>query len=589
MTRRVAYGVLLAFCVVVCAAPNSCSVAPQGSPGFPVDSDYIAIDSAGNVLGGGGVPGQSMSGIWLSDNSGATGSVYSFNVLTDQDGTAMITNGRINANWSSQVIWNPPCDQVTSASQIFTDVTAFGFGFSCVLTIGTESANSSTHFVIPGSLPSTLTSYGNFSTAYGEPGLRVYVGSPTPSLVSTFMASTVVPGSSATFPFPTQSNGSPLAEGFYALVNTNVASGGNAVWVDSSYLAVGGSTTLSNAFGVDAGDASTSVETCIVIESRTYCSVAPTTYAPKPIFTQYYANEVSYGGTAIAVGTQPVAVKLYGSYLKTTTSGYPPTTIYTRTTSPANAIVVNSGSSSVSIVNLQTNTQSKNIAVGAQPMAVALNSAATYAYVPSYGVGTLSEINLSTQAVSRTVTIAPGLLSVAMDPSGSYVWVGGANYLYKVNLSTFALASSVPVSGSVTSLAASNAQNELVYTLVQSCCSASSAYAANELLLSNLSTPGTYAHAAASPYAAYTMNGTLPTAAVIPTATAVSAQFSNGMGASATPTGFVIYDLIGHQQIMTGTTPTPVRGIAADPNSLFAYFTLPDSNEYIVVPLESAP
>jgi hypothetical protein len=40
---------------------------------------------------------------------------------------------------------------------------------------------------------------------------------------------------------------------------------------------------------------------------------------------------------------------------------------------------------------------------------------------------------------------------------------------------------------------------------------------------------------------------------------------------------------------MIGTTPTPVRGIASDPKGMFAYFTLPDSNEYISVPLESTP
>lgn len=223
-------------------------------------------------------------------------------------------------------------------------------------------------------------------------------------------------------------------------------------------------------------------------------------------------------------------------------------------------------------------------------MAIALNSAATMAYVANYGSGTLSEIDLSTSAVSRTATGLGGALSVAMDPSGSYVWVGGTNYLYKVSLSTFAVVSSVSVSGSVTSLAASNTQNELVYTLVQNCCTASSTYAANELLLSNLSMPGTYAHAAATPFAPYTMSGTLPSAAVLPQASSVvSARFSNGMGASATPTGFVIYDLISHAQIMAGATPTPVRGIASDPNSMFAYFTLPDSNEYIAVPLEYAP
>jgi hypothetical protein len=159
-----------------------------------------------------------------------------------------------------------------------------------------------------------------------------------------------------------------------------------------------------------------------------------------------------------------------------------------------------------------------------------------------------------------------------------------------VSLSTFTVVQSAPVNGTVTSLAMSNAQNELVYTLVQGCCTGSSTYAANELLVSNLSQPGTYAHATASPYAAYTMNGTLPTAAVLPQATnVVSARFSNGMGASSTPTGFVIYDLVTHAQIMVGTTPTPVRGIATDPDCMFAYFTLPDSNEYIAVPLEYTP
>jgi YVTN family beta-propeller protein len=311
---------------------------------------------------------------------------------------------------------------------------------------------------------------------------------------------------------------------------------------------------------------------------------------PAAIFTQYYSSQVSYGGKTIAVGSEPVAVKFYGSYMTTSTSTNGSVTTTTDITSPANAIVANSGSNSVSILDLQNDTDTANITVGTQPMAVTLNSAETYAYVANYGSGTLSEVDLSTKAVTRTATSMAGALSVAVDPSGSYVWVGGTNYLYEVSLSTFAIVQSVPVSGSVTSIAASSAQNELVYTLVQNCCSASSTYAANELLLSNLSTPGTYAHADASPYAAYTMKGTLPSAAALPQATSVvSARFSNGMAASATPTGFVIYDVIGHQQIMTGNTPTPVRGIASDPECKFAYFTLPDSNEYITVPLEYTP
>jgi hypothetical protein len=154
-----------------------------------------------------------------------------------------------------------------------------------------------------------------------------------------------------------------------------------------------------------------------------------------------------------------------------------------------------------------------------------------------------------------------------------------------VNLGNFTIASTVAVSGNVTSMAASNAQNELVYTLVQNCCTASSNYVANEIKLSNLTTPGAYSQSNAAAYAPYTMNGTLPSAATIPTATAVSAQFGNGVAASSTPTGFVVYDVVSHQQLMAGTTPTPVRGIASDPSNTVVYFTLPDSNEYISVPM----
>lgn len=402
------------------------------------------------------------------------------------------------------------------------------------------------------------------------------------TVVGSATATSVAPGGvSATFPFPTSTSGGSLGSGFYFFLVKNLTSAGESKFIDGTYFDLGGDTTLSSALGVDAG---------IYLRTEYHCVIGPggkekcseaSAKTSEPVVTQYYSGQVTYLGETLAVGSYPVAVKLYGSYTYTS----PPDGDLTVTeTYPPNAVVANSGSNSVSFVNF-VNKTSTSVAVGTQPMAVALNSADTYAYVPNYGSGTLSEVDLSTQAVSRTATVGTGVQSVAMDPSGSYVWVGGANYLYKIALSTFTVAASYPVSGSVTSMAASNAQNELVYTLVQNCCSGSSTYVANEVSLSNMSTLGSHAQGAASAYAPYTMNGTLPSAAVIPTATAVSAQFGNGMAASATPTGFVIYDVVSHHQIMTGTTPTPVRGIASDPLNLFAYFTVPDSNEYITVPL----
>jgi YVTN family beta-propeller protein len=449
---------------------------------------------------------------------------------------------------------------------------------------------SDSHFAIAGSLPATVTiDASGLTTANGMPQLLAY--SSSLALSATVTASSVAGnGSSATFPFPTT-----LGQGMYMFAVKNLGASGQYNVVDATYYSIGGTTALSSAFGVDAADISQTVEVCYSGGSGGHGGCGHSSSSSvTPIVTQYNSNQVVYvtpntssGGLSaatVAVGTRPVAAKLYGTYTAEWEHNYGGDTEEIATTFPSNAIVVNSGSNSVTLINF-VNTSTVNITVGTQPMAVALNSAGTMAYVANYGSGTISEVNLSTQSVSRTVTAGPGLLGVAVDPSGSYVWTGGTNYLYKISLSTFAVVATQEVSGSVTSLAASNAQNELAYTIVQNCCTSSSTYAANELLLSNLTSPGSYAHASAAPYAPYTMNGTLPSAAVLPQATYVSAQFGNGMAASATPTGFVVYDVVSHQQLMTGNTPTPVRGIASDPSNTTVFFTVPDTNEYIVVPL----
>jgi YVTN family beta-propeller protein len=401
------------------------------------------------------------------------------------------------------------------------------------LYIDTEGDNTSIHYALSGSAPSTITAYGDFTTTYGNPSLRIYVGGSSPGFANAMSATSTVPGSSAVFPFPTQSNGSPLAEGFYGLTSTSVNSAGNAVSTGKpSYLAIGGATSLSGAYGVDAADI-TQVDT--VCNPKTgECTYTTEPIYAVPIITEYYSNEVAGWTGNITVGSEPVAIKVYGSY---TEELFQNTNHPESKKGPGSAIVANLGSSSVSIVSFSSNSVVANISVGAKPMAIALNSAGTMAYVASYGNGTLAAINLSNNTLSGTTTGLTGAQSVAMDPSGSYVWVGVSNYLYKVSVSTLAVAASYPVSGQVTSLAASSAQNELVYTLVEGCCSSSSAYSANEVAISTLTSKGTYNAASASPYADYTMGGTLPSAATLPQATVVSAQFSNGIGASATPTG----------------------------------------------------
>jgi len=373
----------------------------------------------------------------------------------------------------------------------------------------------------------------------------------------------------------------------YMFAVKNLTGSGQFKVIDATHFSIGGTTALAGAFGIDAGDIVVTSFTCEPPSGGPGKCVPGTTSTSKtrtpiPILSEYYLNQVSYNGHTFAVGSEPVAIKEYGTSTVTNPNLY-----YERVTTvqPANAIVVNLGSASVTILDLVGNRILANVAVGSQPIAVAVNSGASSAYVVNYGSGTLSEVSLSTYAVTRTATIGSQPQSVAIDPSGSYVWVGGPNYLKEVSLSTFGVIATQPVTGTVTSLAASNAQNELVYTLVANCCSNSSTYSAHDLALSSMTSPGSYAQATASPYSTYTMNGTLPSAANIPHATTVSTNFGNGIAASATPTGFVIFDVVSHKQIMSGNTPTPVRGIASDPNNWVAYFTLPDSNEYIAVPL----
>src|SRR5437879_59241 len=107
-----------------------------------------------------------------------------------------------------------------------------------------------------------------------------------------------------------------------------------------------------------------------------------------------------------------------------------------------------------------------------------------------------------------------------MDPGGSAVWVGGSGYLKKVDLGTFAVTVTSSISGTVTSLAASAAQNELVYTSVSSgCCSSGSQYVTHDAQISTLASSGSYGTTSATPYAAYTMGGSLPSPSLNPGAT----------------------------------------------------------------------
>lgn len=453
----------------------------------------------------------------------------------------------------------------------------------CTLTTALLPAADS-HFAVRGQEPATITvgAYG-LSSTNGFPQLLVYDSQG--NLAATTTANAVATdGSSATFPFPLATNGSHLFGGFYMLAVKNmIDANGDFKIVDATYYAIGDTAVSPGAFGIDAADVTVNTTICTGIGihrcDEIYQITSSTTTA-EPLIAQYFQNQLTFRGSTIPVGSQPVAVKAFATshFLS-----HPDPSTTVMTFMPTRAIVVNSGSNNVSVVNLASPGTLATISVGTQPMGLALS--ATKAYVANFGSGTVSEIDLASFVVSRTVTVGAGAQVVTLDPAGTAIWVGGSGYLKKVDLATFTVTATQAVNGAITSLETSSAQNELVFTLVSgTCCDNGSGYSAQELPMSTLTPVGNYGASPAQQYASYTMNATLPTPAAIPGATRVSTQWGNGMVASATPTGFVIYDLVNHVEIMRGSTPTPVRGIASDPSNTVIFFTLPDSNEYLSVP-----
>jgi YVTN family beta-propeller protein len=444
------------------------------------------------------------------------------------------------------------------------------------------------HFGYTESLPSTITIYGSgLSSTYGFPQLYVFdtLGQQYGTSTATSVAAD---GSSATFPFPQQSGGGALPSLFYFFgIRNFITSPNDFEFLTGTYYSIGSSTSVPNLgpFGIDAFDQPSSGQNCNYDpdSGNTYCTSFNSNY-PGHAITYFSTGQLLGWGGTTTVGSQPTAVKVYGS--ANVCENLDSYGGYECTTEPAKAIVTNMGSNSVSIVDLVNNVLVATIGVGSQPVAVALNSGATYAYVAEYGDGKLYEINLSNNTVSRSTTVGTAAQSVAVDPSGSAVWVGGSGYLKEVALSSFSVSNTVSVSGTVTSVAPSNGQNALVYSLVTNpCCSGGSTYTANELQLSNLSGSGTYGNSSAYAYSQSVIGQSLPNTSVSPEGCAVSVKWGNGMGACATATGFVVYDIVSNQQIMSGTTPTPVRGIASNTSNTTMYLTLPDSNLILTVPL----
>jgi len=469
-------------------------------------------------------------------------------------------------------------------------------------TCNTSAAES--FFQLSGSLPTTLTiPASGLTTTYGYPVLAVSSVKANGVVSEQEALSVGSGGTNATFYYPTNSSGQTLAPGLYAYIIGNWTAPGVLSSVAGDALAIGTSTTLTDPYGVDVINKSVFREVCTgggsaakrqqpqVIcpppdgEISPSCTQPPTctsttTTSILPLVTLLSSAELNYLGSNIAVGSQPAAVKAYHN--ATATSGTPGVGVYTATTQPMLALVANSGSNNVSVVSLYPTPQvTATITVGTQPVAILIDGTGTYGYVANLGSNTVSQINLSTNTVSGTVTVGSAPTSLALDPSGTAFWVGGLNYISKINTSNLSTAATYKISGQVTSLSVSAGQNDYVYTVING----STFQGAHASLTSGV--PHTDYQLA---YHGAAVDRAEPQASGPPSwmqvgGPLVSASYGNRYIVEGTPNGFAVLDLEVDKVMMQGTTSAPIVGIAVDPQNGTAYATEPGSNTLLSIPL----
>jgi YVTN family beta-propeller protein len=471
------------------------------------------------------------------------------------------------------------------------------------LNADTQTPYASSRFAITGSIPSSVTlgSLEPYSSTYGMPLLYVYSGSGgNPSLVTTITATSVASdGSTATFPLP-----SSLAESGYGLITENKTSSSEFSANGFNFYSIAQSQTIAGSpFGVSVGAQTTETITCTYVEEgnpphqTTQCATSSSNPDTIPVISLYSANQVMIGSTLVNVGANPTAVGTYAVSPVTSTTSNGSGYVTTILSGSLRAIVANSGSNTVTILNTVTNAPVATVTVGNQPVALTVDSAAGYAYVANYTDSTISRVNLSTNTAAGTVTVGGHPTSVALT-SGGTLWVGGVGFLTEINTSTMTATATEAISGkTIVGLGYSNSVGQIVATTVDS----SNNVYIDQIAPSSVTAGGTYTTVASNQVSNLGTHVNTHTQAQVRAFTNTLASQSilntNQPGApplvvqdgwavvTATPTGFSITDITGKVVLVSEQTPSPITAIAVDPNLNVVYLTMPDSNTLLKVPL----
>jgi YVTN family beta-propeller protein len=96
-----------------------------------------------------------------------------------------------------------------------------------------------------------------------------------------------------------------------------------------------------------------------------------------------------------------------------------------------NAYITNSGSNTVSVIAMPTNTVTATIPVGADPFGVAVTPDGSKVYVANGNSDNVSVIGAQSNTVIATIPVGPGPCCVTVTPDGSKVYAFSQTRLRK--------------------------------------------------------------------------------------------------------------------------------------------------------------
>ena len=279
-------------------------------------------------------------------------------------------------------------------------------------------------------------------------------------------------------------------------------------------------------------------------------SVTPSAPPPSPLayITNQGSNNVSVIDTAsntvvvtVAVGNDPIGVAVNPAGTR--------------------AYVANFGSSNVSVIDTAINSVVATVAVGAIPRGIAVNPAGTRAYVTNQGGNNVSVINTASNSVVATVAVGSNPIGVAVNPAGTRAYVANfsGSSVSVINTATNTVVATVAVGNNAIGVAVNPAGTR--------------AYVTNSVLAGNVSVIDT----ASNTVVATVVAGTSPIGvAVNPAGTRafVANSGSNNVSVIDTASNLVV------ATVVVGTNP---YGVAVNPAGTHAYVANQGSNNVSVI------